>query len=361
MPKISYKFGIPSEKYSDFKSDVSSTAQGLELEHLIEFDDEKKSAHFYFDADIIEMFFARKLDQKKYEFFCCNPARYQNCQRFEDGRELSFADARQQELALYQSLQSHDSLGYIKNADLAKSCAQNHVIVGEYHPDPFPKTRLLKMISHWSQDKKKPVIAIERLPSSLNDELAKWLLDQQAQELPTVIKEYCKFIDEQNSKAGWSEIDGRDRELMKNSVEQILHAAKANHFDVMFFESEHSRVSCGAQANRHECLVTSALHLTKENPHKNFLFLAGAYHDDAQLEKVTLSKALGANSCLMMSPELVRVFGDEAKKWHDRGRKEEGDLFAKMAQNLEKHLGEIEGSWVGRSGAASPRGDVVRS
>lgn len=336
MPKISYKFTIPQKTYKDFKSDISRLAHKFDLSEKVVFDDEKKSCHFLFSADLIEKLFIDEIANvfEKYPFLSGGPANYQNCERFEGDKKINFKEARQHELKSYERLKLKKrtilvlSQKILQNEDFPKQEFESDIIIGEYHPDPLPKEFLIDFMDSYKSGRK-PIIAIERFPAALNEELQKWLKDGQESELPKSISKYCDFIDKQNNSENLDFAENRDR-----STRKLLEAAKRNGFDVLFFESEHSAISCDEQSNRHECLVTSLHKIRQSYENRNFLVLAGAYHDSPQFEDVTMSRALDAKSCVFFSKELFAVFIRHQQECLAKNDVKNAKIYEKMAGQI---------------------------
>jgi hypothetical protein len=336
MPKISYNFTIPKDKYDSFKEEISQLAQDFDLTEKVIFDDDKGSCKFLFSADLIEKFFISKIEngEEKYPFFCCNPANYQNCERRENGKIVSFKDARENELKIYERLKLKRKSQLVLSQDILQKGEfdfESDLIIGEYHPDPLPKEFLIKFMES-CQLRTKPIIAIERFPAALNEELQRWLKDESESELPNSIKAYCQFVDMQNNGEKLEFTAGRNCGTL-----QLLCEAKKHGFDVIFFESEHSSLSCHSQVNRHECLVTSLFEIKQNYSDRNFLVLAGAYHDNPSFEVVTMSRALNAKSCTFFSPELEDVFLSHKEKFLSRGDLENAKIYEEMAKQMQEN------------------------
>jgi len=232
MPKISYKFTIPQDSYNDFRNDILEIASGINFEG-IEFNDTEKTALFSCDAFDLSRLFQQELQSKekneKYQFFCRSPENFTDCERRENEENISFIDAWDKEFAVYEELKNKtkEKISLPEDRMVEELTRGNSLVIAEYHSDPYPKTKLMELLESLSDQERKPVLVLERVSSSRDEALKKWLKDDSSDsEIPLSIKKHCDFIDKQNLGGTWPNASEEEKEILKNGYSDILRCAK---------------------------------------------------------------------------------------------------------------------------------------
>lgn len=199
MKNTSYKFTVPADIYDDFKADIEGISQAIKFDREIKFDDEEKTVFFDCDSRAIWLLFEKNLSQentRKYDFICCAPTDYKHCQRFEDGRLVTFQEAQDAEMTRYAELAptlEKKSLGKVSEEEIDPA---ESFVISEYHPDLHSKRKLMELLPKLDHD---TILVLERLPASQNDAVQKWLKDgNKDSELPLALKAYCDLVDQSN-------------------------------------------------------------------------------------------------------------------------------------------------------------------
>ena len=331
MKNISYKFTIPSDLYETFKGDVGEVTQKVEFAKSIEFDDAAQTVLFNCDSRALWLLFEENLERakaEKYGFICCAPTDYKNCQRFEDGREVTFQQALDAEMIRYAELAptlKNKSLGKETEGEIDPTAS---VVISEYHPDPHPKEKLQELLPGFDRN---TVLVLERLPASQNDAVEGWLKDGDPNsELPTALKLYCDRVDKSNldqvPPASSEEYHAR----ISSATKDTLFAAKKGGVDVRFLETEHTDFD----NNRHKHLVVALSDLKAENPGKKFVLLCGIDHENPRINEVTFSDAIGAASCRIVDDAII------GPEFHRRGKICEVDSKQKDAEKWFSYAAE---------------------
>ncbi len=308
MKNISYKFTIPSDLYEAFKGDVVDVTQKVEFAKSIEFDDAAQTVLFNCDSRALWLLFEENLERakaEKYGFICCAPTDYKNCQRFEDGQEVTFQKALDAEMIRYAELAptlKNKPLGKVTEGKIDPASS---VVISGYHPDPHPKEKLQELLPGFDRN---TVLVLERLPASQNDAVERWLKDGNPNaELPTALRLYCDRVDKSNLDQVPPDSSKEYHARISSATKDTLFAAKKGGVDVRFLETEHTDFD----NNRHKLLVVALSDLKAENPDKKFVLLCGLDHENRLMNEVTLSDTIGASSCrivddAILGPELHR-------------------------------------------------------
>jgi hypothetical protein len=357
MKNTSYKFTVPADKYDDFKTDIEGIAQAIKFDREIKFDDAAKTVFFDCDSRAIWLLFEKNLSSEKagkYDFICCAPTDYKDCQRFENGELVTFQEAQAAEMTRYADLAptlKENSLGKVGEEEIDPA---ENLVISEYHPDLHPKRKLMDLLPKLGPD---TTLVLERLPASQNAAVQKWLKDgDKDSELPPALRAYCDLVDQSNLEQAPPAASGEYRAGISSATKDILFAAKQSGVDVMFLENEHTDFD----ANRHKHLVVALSDLMAENPSKKFVLFCGIDHENRSMNEATLSDAMGANSCrildeVTMGPEFHRR-GCEADGKHEQEAAKKWFSYAAEAGFKSKE----KETWAARV-RSEERGGAVRS
>jgi len=350
MPKTSYKFTIPQDSYDDFRTDILQIASDINFEG-IEFNDTEKTALFSCDAFDLSRLFQEELQSQgkneKYQFFCRSPENFTDCERQENEQNISFIDAWNRELGVYEELKTKTKGGIsLPEHRMVEELTQGKsLVISEYHSDPYPKTKLTELLKSLSDQERKPVLVLERVSSSRDETLQKWLKDGSSDsEIPLSIKKYCDFIDKQNLRGIWPSATEAEKEILKNGYSNILRYAKENSFDVVFMESEHSAISIPDSSgtrtnNRHRNLVSSMQHIKEENEGRNFIVFCGAYHNERSEDaEVILSDVVDAFSCELFPRNLPDKLRETAQSYRDTGKNDAAESYEQLSKQYDEKI-----------------------
>ena len=302
--------------YDDFKTDIEGIAQAIEFDREIKFYDAAKTAHFDCDSRAIWLLFEENLNPEqraKYNFICRAATDYENCQRFENGKLVTFQEAQATEMKRYEELEptlKEKSLGKVGEEKI--NPAEN-LVISEYHPDLHPKRKLMELLPKLGHD---TALVLERLPASQNDAVQKWLKDgDKDSKLPPALRAYCDLVDQSNLEQAPPTASDEYRKKISSATKDILFAAKQSGVDVIFLENEHTDFD----ANRHKHLVVALSDLKAENPSKKFVLLCGIDRENHLMNETTFSDAIGANSCRILDEVTI------GPEFHRRGKACEAD------------------------------------
>ena len=347
MPKISYKFTIPQDSYEAFRDDISKIASGINFEE-VEFNDEAKTALFKCNAyDLLRLFETELRAQEKdknYPFFCCSPHKFPDCERFENVENIDFVTAQKRETEIYEGLKRRavkSKIALSEDRMAEKLTEGKSLVIAEYHSDPYPKKKLMELLESLSSLEQKPVLVLERVSSSRDGALQKWLKDGSPDsEIPPSIKKYCDFIDGQNLGGIWPSATAAERKILENGHSDILSCAKQNGFDVVFMESEHSTFMIpDIFGSRHRNLVSSMQHIKEENLGRNFIVFCGAYHDERSEDaEVILSDVVDAFSCELFPRDLPDKLRETEQFYRDDGKIQVAELYKKLSEHYDKKM-----------------------
>jgi hypothetical protein len=224
----------------------------------------------------------------------------------------------------------------------------NSLVIAEYHSDPYPKTKLMELLKSLSDQERKPVLVLERVSSSRDETLQKWLKDGSSDsEIPLSIKKHCDFIDKQNLGGTWPSATEAEKEILKNGYSNILRCAKENSFDVVFMESEHSTCTFASPEgrsdtstnNRHRNLVSSMQHIKEENQGRNFIVFCGAYHNERSEDaEVILSDVVDAFSCELFPRNLPNKLRETAQSYREKEDNKTAELYEQLSKQYDEKM-----------------------
>ncbi len=176
---------------------------------------------------------------KNYDFFCCAPTdyNYKDCVvRLEDRQRVTFAEARDAKIERYLELApdlKSKSSGETTEEEIDPT---KNLVISEFHADLHPKKELAELLPKLGPD---AVLVLERLPSSQNAAVQKWLTDDNKNSpLPPALEAYCTLVDQSNLKQSPPTASDEYRKKISSATKDILFAAKQSGVGVMYYDPQ---------------------------------------------------------------------------------------------------------------------------